>query len=117
MSLEELFKFLNHLGFEDISYNYSSSSSSSYPSVLYEFRCEDFKNTSWFKSLFIGTRVEKSIIIRPHTSVKLDVLFQKDDGIVFFIFFDGLRLEFKEDVFRLKFGVELRDYRLGLLLV
>jgi hypothetical protein len=110
MSLEELFKFLNHLGFEDISCNYSSS-------VLYEFRCKDFENTSWFKSLFIGTRVEKSIIIRPHTSVKLDVLEREDGGIVFFIFFDGLRLEFKEDVFRLKFGVELRDYRLGLLLV
>ena len=105
MSLEELFKFLNHLGFEDISYNYSSS-------VLYEFRCKDFENTSWFKSLFIGTRVEKSYRVSS-MSVRLDVLEREDGVIIFFIFFDGLRLEFKEDVFRLKFGVELRDYRLS----
>jgi hypothetical protein len=98
MKLEELFKFLKHLGFEYISYPTSNG--------LYEFICKDFKNASWFNNLLAKFN-NKGV----RETIELDVL-EDVDGFTFFIFFDGLRLEFNESDFRLKFSSELRDYNL-----
>jgi len=98
MKLEELFKFLKHLGFEYISYPTSNG--------LYEFICKDFKNASWFNNLLAKFN-NKGV----RETIELDVL-EDVNGFTFFIFFDGLRLEFNEYEFRLKFSNELRDYNL-----
>jgi len=93
MKLEELFKFLKHLGFEYISYPTSNG--------LYEFICKDFKNASWFNNLLAKFN-NKGV----RETIELDVL-EDVDGFTFFIFFDGLRLEFNEYEFRLKFSNEI----------
>ena len=107
MKLEELFKFLKHLGFEYISYPTSNG--------LYEFICKDFKNASWFNNLYsyeiLWRKVAKFNNKGVRETIELDVL-EDVDGFTFFIFLDGLRLEFNESDFRLKFSSELRDYNL-----